>query len=82
MKRAPRYLSLIGSVIILLAVAARADFTAAGKNLSNSTNDSLFPKGCTVAGTEDVYVCWIETDGANDYLSFSKSTDGGVTWCV
>ena len=80
MKRAPRYLSLIGLVIILLAVAARADFTAPGKNLSNSANDSLFPKVCTVAGSNDVYVCWIETDGANDYLSFSKSTDGGVTW--
>jgi len=80
MKKASRLLSLIGSVIILLAVAARADFTAPGKNLSNSANDSLFPKVCTVTGTDDVYVCWVETDGANDYLTFSKSTDGGVTW--
>jgi len=80
MKKASRLLSLIGSVIILLAVAARADFTAPGKNLSNSANDSLFPKVCTVTGTDDVYVCWIETDGTNDHLTFSKSTDGGVTW--
>jgi hypothetical protein len=80
MKRASKFLSLTGSVIILLAVAVRADFTAPVKNLSNTANDSLFPKVCTVTGTDDVYVCWIETDGANDYLSFSKSTDGGVTW--
>jgi hypothetical protein len=80
MKRASRLLSLIGPVIILVAVAARADFTAPGKNLSNSANDSLYPKVCAVAGTDDVYVCWIETDGANDYLAFSKSTDDGVTW--
>jgi hypothetical protein len=80
MKRTMRFLGLIGPAIFLLVLAAQADFTAPGKNLSNTPNDSLYPKVCSVPGTDAVYVCWIETDGVNDFLAFSKSSDGGATW--
>ena len=74
--------------ILLLSVAlflclmpvAWADFSAASKNISNSALDSKFPKIAYIGGTQNIYVAWIETNGTDDWLYFSKSADAGTTW--
>ena len=74
-------LSLSLGMALFLTHVARADFTAPGKNISNTpTVDSKHPKVAHIPGTSDVFVVWAETDGTNDYLYFAKSKDYGVTW--
>jgi hypothetical protein len=68
------------SFLLFLAPFALADFTTPSKNISNSALDSLYPKIAHVPGTSKVFAVWIETDGMEDFLCFSKSTDGAQTW--
>jgi hypothetical protein len=63
-----------------LGPQARADFTGASKNLSNSALASKCPKVVQIPGTETIFAIWVETDGDNDVLMLSRSTDSGLTW--
>jgi len=65
---------------LYFAPPAQADFTAAAKNISNSTADSLFPKIVSLPGTDYVFVIWIEVSGDQDLLYFSRSTNAGASW--
>jgi len=79
----PKKLSLLVlslSLSLLLTPPAKADFTSPAKNISNSALDSKFPKVCHVPGGGTTLVLWVETDGSNDRLYFSKTTDSGYTW--
>lgn len=80
MGKGSRFLCLAASLLFFLAMGARADFSNAAKNISNSANLSLRPQVVCVPGTAHVYACWLETDGSYDFLYFRKSTDGGTTW--
>jgi len=67
--------------VLFLTNLALADFTAPGKNISNTpTVDSKHPKVASIPGTGNVFFVWVETDGTNDYLYFSKSKDYAATW--
>lgn len=81
----PRKISVLllsFAVLLCLAPLVRADFSTPSKNLSNSPSyQSKYPKVRWLeGGAGSVFVIWVETDGTNDYLYFSKSTDGGTTW--
>jgi hypothetical protein len=65
---------------LCLVPGLQADFTAPAKNISNSALDSVYPKIALVPGTSKVFAIWIETDGTEDFLCFSKSADGAQTW--
>ena len=67
-------------VLLLLTSVARADFTSAAKNISNSALDSKFPKVCHVPSSGTTLIIWLETDGIQDTLYFSKTTNSGSTW--
>lgn len=77
---------IVFSVFILAAVLLMirpvlADFTSPAKNISNTpTVDSKHPKIAYIPTTGDVFLLWVETNGTNDYLHFSKSNDYGVSW--
>jgi hypothetical protein len=72
---------LILGLFIYLGQLCWADFSTPSKNISNTPAvDSKYPKVVHTPGTGDVYVIWIETDGSNDHLYFSKSTDYAETW--
>jgi hypothetical protein len=68
------------SLLLFLASTAQADFTGASKNISNSALDSKFPKICHFPDSSVVLAVWVETNGTDDFLYFSRSTDGGGTW--
>lgn len=73
------FLSL--ALLLCLAPVVQADFSTPAVNLSNSpTTSSLYPKMASINGTNYAFVVWIETDGTNDTIYFSRSTNGGSTW--
>jgi hypothetical protein len=74
------FLFIALGLIFLPGTQARADFTGASKNLSNSALASKCPKVVQVPGTQTIFAVWVETDGDNDQLMLSRSIDDGVTW--
>jgi hypothetical protein len=69
------------SLFLCLTPVARADFSTASKNLSNSPSTaSLYPKVVRIPGTGNVLVTWIEETATESVIWKSKSTDNGATW--
>jgi len=66
--------------MFFLVPPAQADFSSAAKNLSNSALTSKCPKVCSIPTSGSVFVVWVETDGDNDQLMFTQSTNAGATW--
>jgi len=73
-------LFLSAAMLLCLAPVVRADFSSPSKNISNSALDSKFPKIAYIEGSPNVFAIWAETNGTDDWLYFSKSTDAGSTW--
>jgi hypothetical protein len=80
MTKPARMLSLAVGLLFFLGLWARADFSTAAKNLSNTATASKRPQVVCVPGTTHVYACWVENDGNDDFLYFRRSTNGGTTW--
>jgi len=78
-KRLPPLVFFLG-LLASLASLAQADFTAPAVNISKSALQSKYPKIAAIEGTALVFAVWVETNGTNDYLYFSKSTDSAATW--
>lgn len=81
MTRAFRSLYLVG-LFLLGASVAIADFSSPAKNISNSAQDSMYPK---IAGTDNspnLFLIWMEYESPplQQRLRFAKSTNGGTTW--
>jgi len=74
-------LLLLLCFVLFFTPSVQADFSTPSKNISNTpSTSSLYPKVASVNGTDNVFAVWMESDGTNDALYFSKSTDGGTTW--
>ena len=74
-------LLLSAALLLCLTSFVRADFSSPSKNLSNSPSfASKFPKIDRVDNTTNVFAIWVETDGTEDILYFSKSINAGTTW--
>jgi hypothetical protein len=74
------FLGLSLGVILCLAPQIQAQFTNPAINLSNSALDSMHPRVFHMIGTNTELAIWVETDGTQDILQFSKSTNAGQTW--
>lgn len=80
MHRVCRFVCLAAFIFLCTAVA-KADFSAAAKNLSNSSGPSYYPEIAGMDGSNNVFVIWMEyIDATQQRLCFAKSTDHGVTW--
>jgi hypothetical protein len=81
MSRKAFSLFLFFALLFALANLAKADFTAPAKNLSSTlTGTHLYPKIASLPGTNTAFVVWIQVIGLEDYLYFSRTTDGGASW--
>jgi len=81
MLRTSRLWPWVAGLLLVLALPARPDFSAAAKNLSNTpAQDSLYPKVVREPYTGIACVIWVEKVGETDKLYLSRTLDEGATW--
>jgi len=81
MPNTPKLWSIVLGLLLVLAVPARPDFSAAAKNLSNTPgSDSVYPKVVREPYTGIACVIWVEKAGGVDQLYLSRTLDEGATW--
>jgi hypothetical protein len=80
LKKSRRW-SLVIGLLLVLALPARPDFSAASKNLSNTPgSDSVYPKVVREPYTGIACVIWVEKVGEMNHLYLSRTLDEGTTW--